>query len=130
MRITRLIPGTIALIGFAWLAPGIALADAAMAKATAAQHAGLAAGSDAIGMVHRHLHHALNCLVGPEGEGFDEAAGNPCREQGSVIPETADAEMKESLEAVAKQVREAIANNDMTAVKEVAMSVQEALGET
>jgi len=38
--------------------------------------------------------------------------------------------MKESLEAVAKQVREAIANNDMTAVKEVAMSVQEALGET
>jgi len=67
MRITRLIPGTIALIGFAWLAPGIALADAAMAKATAAQHAGLAAGSDAIGMVHRHLHHAMKRPAIPAG---------------------------------------------------------------
>ncbi len=38
--------------------------------AAAAQHAGFAAGSSDIAGIHTHLHHAVNCLVGPEGEGF------------------------------------------------------------
>jgi uncharacterized membrane protein len=30
-----------------------------------------------------HLHHVLNCAVGPDGMGFDAAAGNPCKGQGN-----------------------------------------------
>jgi hypothetical protein len=103
------------------------LADGPQAVATAAQHAGLATNAGDLAGVHRHLHHTLNCLVGPDGEGFDEAAGNPCANAGGAIPQTADAEMKAKLEELATQVRAAVANEDVAAVKEVAMAVQESL---
>ena len=41
---------------------------------TAALHAGLAAKGGDIKEVHTHLHHALNCLVGPDGQGYDAQA--------------------------------------------------------
>ena len=100
---------------------------APQAVATAAQHAGLAAAAGDIEGAHRHLRHTLNCLIGPNGEGFDEAAGNPCNDAGGAIPQTADAEMKETLEGVAMKVRDATENNDLAAVKDVAMSVQDTL---
>ena len=40
-------------------------------------HAGMAATQADIAMAHMHLQHAVNCLVGPGGTGFDAAAGNP-----------------------------------------------------
>lgn len=52
--------------------------DAVLQAETAAQHAGFAAGSDGIDSVRAHMHHALNCLVGPDGEGFDASFGYPC----------------------------------------------------
>jgi hypothetical protein len=115
------------LIGIVSISPA-ALADGPQAVATAAQHAGLAAAAGDIAGAHRHLHHTLNCLIGPDGEGFDEAAGNPCRDAGGAIPQTADAQMKENLEEAAMKVRDAIENDDPAAVKEVAMSVQDTLG--
>ena len=126
MKALRVTGGTIALIGLVSLSPA-AFADGPQAVATAVQHAGLAANSDDLAGAHRHLHHTLNCLVGPDGEGFDEAAGNPCRDAGGAIPQTADGEMKERLEELATQVRDAIQNDDLPAVKEVAMSVQSTL---
>ena len=33
--------------------------------------------------VHMHLHHALNCLVGPNGKGFDAKEMNPCAHAGN-----------------------------------------------
>jgi hypothetical protein len=126
MRTLRVTGNTIALIGIVSISPA-ALADGPQAVATAAQHAGLAAAAGDIAGAHRHLHHALNCLIGPDGEGFDEAAGNPCRDAGGAIPQTADAQMKENLEDAAMKVRDAIENDDPAAVKEVAMSVQDTL---
>lgn len=105
----------------------IALADGPQAVATAAQHAGLAAGSGDIGMVQRHLHHALNCLVGADGQGFDEAAGNPCGRSGAAIPQTADAEMRGKLEKVAAEIREALPGSDVAALKATAADVQKML---
>lgn len=128
MRIRNLASSALALTACVALAPGMALADAAMAKATAAQHAGLAAGSGDLNGVRMHLHHTLNCLVGPDGEGFDQSAGNPCGEAGGVIPQTADAEMKEKLMGIAHQVHDAIMAEDAAAAKEVAAEVQEMLG--
>ena len=102
-----------------------ALADGPQAIATAANHAGLAAAAGGIDMVHTHLHHVLNCLVGPGGNGFDAAPGNPCANAGGgAIPQTADAALKTKLEAAATQARAGIANADMAASKKVASDVQ------
>jgi len=127
MTVLRITGITIALIGLVSISPA-AFADGPQAVATAAQHAGLAAAADDIAGAHRHLHHTLNCLIGPDGEGFDEAAGNPCNDAGGAMPQTADAQMKENLEEAAMKVRDAIENDDPAAVKEVAMSVQDTLG--
>ena len=130
MRKTRLFACSAAVTGLVTLGSfGVAQADGPQAIATAAQHAGLAAGQGDVGGVRRHLHHTLNCLVGPDGEGFDASAGNPCGEAGGAIPQTADAEMRGKLMELAAQVREGIASNDLDAAKGVAMSVQEMLSD-
>ncbi len=49
---------------------------------TAITHAEFAAKADAVKGVTMHLHHVLNCLVGPQDKRFDAAAGNPCQGQG------------------------------------------------
>lgn len=49
---------------------------------TASAHAGMALGATDLKMAHTHLHHVINCLVGPSGEAFDADAGNPCKGQG------------------------------------------------
>jgi hypothetical protein len=117
------------LAGVAFAAPAIARADGPQAIATAAQHAGLAASQGAIGGVQTHLQHALNCLVGPDAEGFDEAAANPCAAAGGAIPQTGDAEMKAKLEELAADVSEALAGTDLAALKEFAANVQKTLTE-
>jgi hypothetical protein len=129
MRVSRLIPSAIASIGIAALAPAVAQADAAQATTTAATHAGMAATNADIAVVQRHLHHVLNCLVGPEGEGFDQAAGNPCAAAGGAIPQTADAATKEMLTKTAADVTAAIAHTDLAAAQAAATAVQKALTE-
>ena len=66
----------------------------------------------------------LNCLVGPDGDGFDAASGNPCAAAGGAIPQTADAAMKMKLEMAATQVRGGSANANIEAAKKVATDVQ------
>ena len=106
------------------LLPASALADGPQAIGIAANHAGLAANAGGIDMVHTHLHHVLNCLVGPGGDGFDAAPGNPCGMAGGAIPQTADAAMKAKLQTAATQVKAGIANADMAAAKKTATDVQ------
>jgi hypothetical protein len=105
----------------------VALADAPQAVSTAATHAGLAASSADLAGTQRHLHHVLNCLVGPDGEGFDAAPGNPCSAAGGAIPQTADAAAKDKLQKVATQVRTAIAGGNLEASKKAASEAQAAL---
>jgi hypothetical protein len=98
-----------------------AFADAASEVVNAQTHAGLAAASTKIEGVHIHLHHALNCLVGPAGQGFDAKQMNPCAQAGSgAIPDTTGAAKKESLEAAAAKVREGIAATDFAAAQKAA----------
>jgi hypothetical protein len=56
--------------------------DAAKELATARAHAKLAEASQSVEVAKMHLHHVINCLVGPHGDGFDAAAGNPCKGMG------------------------------------------------
>lgn len=121
--------GTVAVTGLLSLGSSAVLADGPAAIAAAVQHAGLAANSDDIGGVQRHLHHVLNCLVGPDGEGFDASAGNPCANAGGAIPQTADAAMREKLMHVADEIREGVMAQDIADAKHVAMSAQEMLAD-
>ena len=127
MQTKKLVSSAGAVLACLALTPAMVLADGPQAIATAAQHAGLAAGSADIAMVHRHLHHVLNCLVGADGEGFDQAAGNPCMQAGGAIPQTADAAAKEMLTKQAADARAAIANADLAAAQAAATAIQKAL---
>ncbi len=96
-------------------------ADAAPQVATAAEHAGYAAASDNIEGVHMHLYHAVNCLVGPDGEGFDANQMNPCQDQGSgAIPDTTDDAKKQALESALATAQGGIATDDLAAAQEAA----------
>ena len=59
-------------------------ANAAASKqvATATAHAGMALGATDLKMVHAHLQHVVNCLVGPSGKAFDAKAADPCKGMG------------------------------------------------
>lgn len=107
------ISGAIAVALFA-LAPQGALADAASETVTAATHADLASQASDIKGVHTHLHHVVNCLVGPEGNGFDANELNPCANAGKgAIPDTTDAAKQKSLNAAADKARAGIMAADL-----------------
>ncbi len=110
----------------AW--PLAALADEHSEIANAATHAGLAAQAADLNGVHTHLHHTLNCLVGPNGTGFAANEINPCVNAGNgAIPDAADAAHKTTLEAAANTARAGIASADLTAAKKDATDTQAAL---
>jgi len=94
-------------------------ADVAGEISTAATHATLAAQASALDGVHMHLHHTLNCLVGPGGSGFDAKQINPCAGSGGgAIPDESDQAKKKALEGAANTARAGIAATDMaTATK-------------
>jgi hypothetical protein len=107
-----------ALAAAALALPTFAIADGHSEIVNAGMHAGFAAGSADIGGVHTHLHHTLNCLVGPNGNGFDAKEMNPCANAGSgAIADTADAGKKASLEAAAAKARDGIAATDLAAAQ-------------
>ena len=91
----------------------------------AESHAGYAAGSATIDAVHMHLHHTLNCLVGPGGNGFDASQMNPCANSGNgVIPDTADPAKKKSFQAVADKAQAGIAQTNLEDAKKTAADVE------
>jgi hypothetical protein len=74
------------LTNLALFAPAMAFSaqdDVQQQVQTAEQHATFASKAGNLKDTHLHLHHVINCLVGPDGEGFDAKAGNPCAEQGN-----------------------------------------------
>ena len=91
--------------------PTAAFADVAAELTVADQHAGFAAKAATIDMVHMHLHHVLNCLVGPSGPGFDAAPGNPCAKAGNGA--IADGGDKAKLQPVVDDVNAGLAATDV-----------------
>ena len=105
-----------------------ALADAAAQITIAKNHAGMAAKATDITMVLKHHHHAVNCLVGPAGAGFDAAAGNPCGKAGAgAIPETTDAAQKAKLQGVADAAKAGLASTDLATAQKAAQATADAL---
>jgi len=105
-----------------------AFADLAGELSTAQTHAGMASTQTDIAMVHKHLQHAVNCLVGPGGTGFDEAAGNPCGKAGpGAIPDTADAAVKAKLTTIAASAKAGVGNADLAAAQKAAKDTADAI---
>jgi hypothetical protein len=103
-------------------------ADPAQERATAGQHAGLAAQGASIEQVHMHLHHTVNCLVGPKGQGFDATPGNPCQKLGNgAIPDTTDQASKAKLTAALAKAQAGLKSDDMTAARKAGTEAQAAL---
>ena len=115
-----------ALAGASILIAGSALAADLGAELTNAQtHANLAAQSGTINAVHTHMHHALNCLVGPGGDGFDDKQMNPCAKVGAgAIPDSTDAGQKAKLEAAKAKLVAGIASDDLKVAQDAANSAQ------
>lgn len=71
--------------------------------------------------MHKHLHHAINCLVGPGGRTFDAKAPAPCEGLGNgAIPAAVDAGRKQVLEAALKEARAGLKTNDLLSARKAA----------
>ena len=127
MKKLTLLAGAAALV----LSPMLAMpafANAAQEATIAQTHAGLAATQSSIDKVHMHLHHALNCLVGPKGAGFDASNANPCAKAGNgAIPDATDAAMKTKLEQAEASAKAGLATDDLANAKAQAEKTKDTL---
>jgi hypothetical protein len=103
------------------LTPSFAHAQAANSAKTAATHASLAAKAGDLATVKKHLHHALNCIEGKEGKGYDAAAGDPCKGTGALA--SASAADKASLEQAARLIDVGESLDNLAATQHVADAV-------
>ena len=105
--------------------PIAAYADAASQIATAAQHAGLAAAAPNVSQTHMHLHHAVNCLVGPKDGDFDKSNINPCAQQGKgAFPDQSNPEIRAKLQNAMTLAGDGIASTDEATAKKNAATVK------
>ena len=105
------------------------LADTAAELGIAQTHAGLATKAPDLMKTQMHLHHAVNCLVGPAGKGFDAAAGNPCGKAGAgAIPDSTDAAMKAKLQSIADAAAPGLTTTDLATAQKTAQSTADAIG--
>ena len=118
----------IMLAGAAALFATPALADLAGELSTAQTHAGMAATQADIAMAQKHLQHAVNCLVGPGGTGFDAAAGNPCGKAGAgAIVDSTDAAQKAKLTKIAASAKTGVGSTDLATVQKAAKDTADAV---
>ena len=116
------------LAGAAALLATPAFADLAGELSTAQTHAGMAATQTDIAMAQKHLQHAVNCLVGPSGTGFDTAAGNPCGKAGNgAIADTTDAAQKAKLTTIAASAKTGVGSSDLATVQKAAKATADAV---
>jgi hypothetical protein len=109
------------LAGAAALLATPAFADLAAELSTAQTHAGMASTQTDIAMAQKHLQHAVNCLVGPGGAGFDAAAGNPCGKAGNgAIPDSMDPAQKAKLTSIAASAKQGVGSSDLATVQQAA----------
>lgn len=103
-------------------------ADPAKEIATAADHAGYAADATVLKTAYAHLHHVINCLVGPGGDDFDAKEANPCASMGSgAIPDNTNAAFKMQLSSAVTKAKAGLKATDLAAAKADAKAAQELL---
>ena len=122
-RILMAACGALAL--FALVTPS-AMADTDVKKeiATAEAHAGFAAGGADLKAVQMHLHHVVNCLVGPKGKGFDASQANPCKDQGNGVMPDYKGKQKKALQQALDTTRAGLKATDLAVAKQKASDAE------
>ncbi len=120
------IGGALALAVFLALSlpPASHAGEPEVEAARAAQHAGFAAEAANPGLVHAHLQHAINCLVGPDGEAFDKAQANPCKGLGrGAIPDAPDEVTRHRYELALERAKAGLVAMDLEDARRNAAAV-------
>lgn len=96
---------------------------------TAIIHAGFASKMKDTKHVHLHLHHVVNCLVGPHGAGFYAPAGDPCKGMGNGAMNDAKGSfaVKNSLKMALDDAQSGLATNDFKAAHDAAVMAEKEL---
>ncbi len=95
---------------------------------TAITHARLAAAAKDVKSVHTHLHHTINCLVGPLGTGYDANELNPCQGMGGgALPDINDPAKKAILKTAAEHAEAGLKADDLAAAQKIATETQNQL---
>ena len=106
-------------------------ADNAVSKqvGTASAHAGMALGAADLKMTHTHLHHVVNCLVGPSGKEFDSHEENPCKGQGhgAIVDAKGDAASESRLHAALTEAEHGLKSTTLDGAHADAQQVLTAL---
>ena len=101
------------------------LADTAAELNIAQNHAGMAAKAADLKTTQMHLHHAVNCLVGPKDGDFDKTNTNPCAQLGNgAFPDESNQEIKTKLQNALSAAFDGIASNDEATAKKNAATVK------
>jgi hypothetical protein len=126
-KVNRRVGCAVLAVLLAASAPALA-GDAVKEAAEAALHADFAATGYVIERVHDHLHHVINCLVGPKGSGFDANSMNPCNGMGDgAIPDAADAATKKILGDALERANAGLGLNDLNKAKYAARVAEQML---
>ncbi len=108
------------------LPPPARAADVKKELDTAVQHAEFAAAAKDVKMAHAHLHHVINCLVGPKGKGFDAKQLDPCKGMGNgAIPDSSAAAQKKELRAALRKAEQGLKESQLATAQKTATDVGE-----
>ena len=113
---------------------GAAFAQTGAASETSVAHAHalMAQNAKTLTMSHAHLQHVVNCLVGPNGQGFDSKAEDPCKGQGNgAIPDSAsDAASRAKLQGALADAQSGLTSTSLAGAQADAAKAAAALGDT
>jgi hypothetical protein len=96
---------------------------------TAIAHAGMALGAKELKIAHMHLHHVINCLVGPKGKGFNMHYLDPCKGmgQGAIVDAMGNAQAETDLHGALRQAEMGLKTTTLTAAHADAQQVMKTL---
>jgi hypothetical protein len=92
---------------------------------TAVTHADQAKSAKDISAVHEHLHEVLNCLVGPQGSGYDSGISNPCQRmgRGAVLDVEQGSDETRLINDAIDQAKSALNDQDVDSAKSTSKAV-------
>lgn len=110
-RLSLGLPALLLGLALPTLAPAAAVSSAVTNQVSVAGiHASMALDAGDLETVHLHLHHVINCLVGPSGKEYDAKATNPCdgMGQGAIVDAKGNPASEAYLNAALKQARQGL----------------------
>lgn len=130
MRSTHVLPALLLVLALPLAAQATDMNGAAAKQvATATAHAGMAMGAADLATARAHLHHVVNCLVGPSGKGFDAKAEDPCKGMGNgaIVDSKGDVAAVDRLNAALGQAEHGLKATTLDATHADARQVMETL---